>query len=250
MLKAQKEANMHMAMAISAVVGLAASVAGVGLSIAGGFKAAGAKMRKNALKAGGDGMDAPKSSTTKAEAGSIPVGSTTPPQRPTKAAPLTKPGESLPDQPVQPQFRPSRPNKPAPENKPGASTVSERPNDVQVPKEVGKKTPAEITREKDKIAIQERDAGAMQSAGNAISMAAPVLNNVAENFIQMVFKPDIAKTESELEISRTNKELKSKALDSSIQAFNGATDIVDGAVRSMDKLGDVIKANSINSRGG
>lgn len=247
MLKAQKEANMHMAMAISAVVGLAVSVAGVGLSIAGGFKAAGAKMRKNALKAGGDGMDAPKSNI-KAEAGGIPVGSRSP-ARPTKAAPLLKPGESLPNQPVQPQFRPSRPNKPAPE-KPVASTSSERPNDVQAPKEAGKRTPAEIRTEKDKIAIQQRDAGAMQSAGGAISAAAPVLNNVAENFIQMVFKPDIAKTERDLELSRANKELKSKALDSSIDAFRGATDIVDAAVRGMDKLGDVIKANSINSRGG
>lgn len=247
MLKAQKEANMHMAMAISAVVGLAVSVAGVGLSIAGGFKAAGAKMRKNALKAGGDGMDAPKSNI-KAEAGGIPVGSRSP-ARPTKAAPLLKPGESLPNQPAQPQFRPSRPNKPAPE-KPVASTSSERPNDVQAPKEAGKRTPAEIRTEKDKIAIQQRDAGAMQSAGGAISAAAPVLNNVAENFIQMVFKPDIAETERDLELSRTNKDLETKADEAARKAFDDATGIVDAAVRAMDKLSDVIKANSINSRGG
>lgn len=278
MLKAQKEANMHMAMAISAMVGLAVSVAGAGLSVAGGMKGAGAKMRANKLKAGGDTPDAP-TLKTEAKAGSVPVG-TNSPARPSKQAPLTKPGESIPDQPIQQQgFRPSRPNKPAPEKpvanpsdsqpvqnqtfspsrpskpapeKPVANSSSKPDNQpaAQAPEKAGKKQPDKAVSERDQIAADKRDAGTMSTIGHTITTSAPILNNIFENLIQMIAKPEIAKTERDLELSRANKELKSKALDSSIQAFNGATEIVDGAVRGMDKLGDVIKANSINSRGG
>lgn len=227
MAKAQTEANMHLALAISAMVGLAVSVAGTALSIAGSFKTAGAKIRKDALKAPGDGPDAPK--PTEARAGGTPNAVAT-----NKTAP-----KPLPKRPVADVDVP---------NQPTVTQPSAR-KDASVQKATGQKEPPNPTAEKERIVKDRRDAQVFSAVGQGMQAGANSVREIIDNIVQMIFKPILAKFDGDIEKTRAIKELASKALDSSIQAFNGGTDIVDGATRAMDKLSEVIKANSINSRG-
>lgn len=221
MAKAQTEANMHLALAISAMVGLAVSVAGTALSLGGLFKTSAAKARAKAL-------DAAEPTTPKAgdvQAGPTPLKTqANAPQRPSVNAPETAP--------VGREFSTSSTTQPG-----------------KAPKGLGKKEPATPQTEQQKAAEAKTSGKAMSVVGSGIQQSANSVREIIDNVIQMIFKPILAKFDGDIEKTRAVKDLASKALDSSIQAFNGANDIVDGATRAIDKLSETIRAHSINSRG-
>lgn len=281
MAKAQTEANMHLALAISAMVGLAVSVAGTALSVAGGLKASSAKGKKVALQAGGDDVPQQPGKTNDVKAGSLPVGGVKP------AKPLPTPPKNLdaPDAqqvPVNPNAKPLPKPQPKPQaqvnpvdvpdqppvvnqpvnntgvNQPAAANPNQvggtgnasnaQPDNASAARSVGDTKPSDPKSTMEQI-IKDKGAGkAMQSVGAGMQAAANSVREIIDNIVQMIFKPILAKFDGDIEKSRAVKELASKALDSCIQAFNSGTDIVDGVVRAMEKLNEVIKANSINSR--
>ena len=226
MAKAQTEANMHLAMAISAMVGLAVSIAGTALALGGLFKTSAAKSRAKALDL--DSPTTPKSGEV--QAGPSPLA----PKRPSVDAPQSPKNSYLTENTNSPVV--------------GREFPAGKPAGSKSPKALGKEPPAPVP-EQERIAQAKTTGKAMTMIGTGIQQSANSVKEIIENIVQMIFKPILAKFDGDIEKSRAVKDLASKALDSSIQAFNQANDMVDGATRAIDKLSETIKAHSINSRG-
>lgn len=169
-----------------------------------------------------------------------------PPVNPAPVQPVAQPVAGQPaqgGQPAQVNQPAGQGNQPAGQaNQPaGQANQPAQANPTEAPKP---KTPEEKYTEA-KLAGKR-----MSVIGAAVTQAANPITQIIENLIQMVYKPIIGAFDAKIELKRAEKELAQKALDSSIQSFNGATEVVDGATRAYDKTSETIKANSINSRGG
>lgn len=287
MAKAQTEANMHMALAISALVGLAVSVAGTALSLAGKMKSSSAKAKEEALD-----VDTPKTpSSTNLKAGAHSSVGSDRARTDTTVTPEDNPAQTLmqpAQRPNSPQvqanarpgdvdapqeYRPLRPDQPAPLDRPanarqqdqaanvqndaavpsaanpvaGANQSSRPAGDTNAPDAVGQAQPAPATTERAKLEEQKNLGKSMGIVGAGMQAAANSIREVIDNVIQMIYKPILANYDGDIEKERATKELASKALDSSAQGFSGATDLVNAANQGMDKLGDVVKANRIGN---
>lgn len=263
MAKAQTEANMHLALAISAMVGLAVAIAGTALSLAGSMKVGSAKARKEALKSDTDAPEVQKNKEVKAGPSADAVGSRVAP-KPLPKRPVAD--VDAPDQPVvQQQPQPGQGGRVNANGRPvdadvqnaqvnqnraaaNANDPNRAPVDAGTPETVGNAPAPKGKTTMEKIIDDKNTGQSMSIVGQGMQTAANSIREILDNVIQMIFKPILARYDGDIEKQRAVKDLASKALDSCIQAFNSGTDIVDAVARARDKLSEVIKANSINSR--
>lgn len=262
MAKAEKEAAMHMGIAICGVACVALAVVGTIMSAAAAFKGGTLKNEGAMLEA--KPVANPTASGT---AGAAHVAPVKPP--PNKAALLH---DSPPPSSNIVRTPPPRPNAPAPATYPAPSAASAPPAPKTVtfqtppaktqatapssaapanpstpgPQAKSEMTPDQKLSETMRINTAKADNKGMGALGTTLSTLGVPLNTVFENFIQMIFKPQIAAIDAQIELVRAIKELASKALDSSMQSFNQAIEALKEAIDLITRaIAESIKANSI-----
>lgn len=209
MAKAEKEAAMHMALAIAAVASLVVAIVGAGMTIVGKGMSTKAKNRIAELDEG-----------------------VTPPPNPQKTA---QAGANK-------NIAPSRPTTDAPQSAPEGRTIN---TDGQIKADAGKKpkrvqdmNAKERVEERQKMNDLDKRGDIFHGIGMAMTQATPSVGQIFENLIQMFFKPQIAHIEQQIELARASKDLASKALDSAIQGVNSAGQDLDAAMQSWTKEQD------------
>lgn len=214
MAKAEKEAAMHMALAIGAIASLAVAVIGAVMTVGGKAMSASAKSKLAAMDEGAPQPANPQKTTTAGTERT--VAPKTAQEPPPKLADTRT--DLLRDVPPDHKIKPK---------------TTDRP---QQPTE--ELSPQQKLSQKDKLIKQERDGESIAGIGSAFSMSTQSVNSIIENFIQMYFKPQVAYIEQQIELARASKELANKALDSATQGVNSAGQDLDNAMQSWVKEQD------------
>lgn len=99
-------------------------------------------------------------------------------------------------------------------------------------------TPEQKTAKMKDLQKEHRQAEAMGDFGTFLVQTNQSLNGIFTNFIQMVFKPEIAELERARTLSEARSKIISSALDYATQAFNTAGQIIDSAIQELQKIQD------------
>lgn len=244
MAKAEKEAAMHMALAIGAMASLGVAVGGTALSIGGKTTSTSARNRMAELDEGI--TPPPKPTTTQAGA------------QPGSVAPNT-PGPTVAERRANAYLPDNAPNPPPKSvaaknvvvndqgNAPGAlNTTPPSTNATSIKADIKttKNKPAQdLTPEQrvtERQALNKKDARGenLHMVGMAMTQATPAVGQIIENLIQMYYKPEIAYIEQQIELERAMKELWQKSWDTALQGFNGAGQEIDSAMQNWTKEQD------------
>ncbi|KAF3362294.1 hypothetical protein PHSC3_001123 [Chlamydiales bacterium STE3] len=95
-------------------------------------------------------------------------------------------------------------------------------------------TPAEIRRAQNVITGGDIAA----SLGHTFTQASPQLGNIADNLIQMMFKPEIGEIERETQIRQMQKQIAQQAMESASKDFGEAGQALDQALQALQKIQD------------
>lgn len=238
MAKAEKEAAMHMALAIGAVASLGVAVGGTALSIGGKAQSTTARNRLAEMDEGITPLPTP---TTSSAGATSSVGSKTPSTL-RQDTQLNSLGNSAPTPPpkLTPAQRAAHLNQPNPPQ--GTSTPPTATTKAKVKthenKPVQDMTPEQRVSERKKMNELDAKGENLHMIGMAMTQATPAVGQIIENLIQMYFKPEIAYIEQQIELERAMKELWQKSWDTALQGFNGAGQEIDSAMQNWTKEQD------------
>lgn len=243
MAAAQKEAQMYMTMAIASIVSLAVGAVGAGLSGVGKLKAAmkGAKLKE--LKQGKPLKEEP--GKMKGELGGAETTSVTKAKKAPKLDEETpakdKPAEAGADVSNAEAIKTEQ--KARKEEKAAVAKTDAKIDEskTEAKKSADEETPVrqkadieEITKTMKKRAYYE----AMGDFGSAMVQTNSALNSAMTNFIQMIYKPQIAEFERAKTLSEARSRIIGTVLDFASQAFNTASQIIDSAIQELQKIQD------------
>lgn len=214
--KAEQEAAMHMAQAIGGFASVGIAAFGTALSVGGRARATDAKNQSLAMDEGLSAKKPDKQVEVKAGA-TADVGTAKaakPVEQPSASADAT--ASKVADQKAALKHQ---------KKKDAAKADSERTIEQKVS-------------ERQKLNEKEASGENYASIGAGVTQLAMPASQIVDNFIQMYYKPLIAEYDQQMELVRAFKDILMKGIDSTAQAFSGATQEVDAAMNAAIKVQD------------
>lgn len=205
---AEKEAKMYMAMAIASLVSLGVGCVGAAMSGVGKFKGAMKGIEAKQMKSGMK-EKVPEKTNAEGRTGPDGIGN----DAKTKQTQTTKEAKQLDKD----------------------ATLANEKTDGKNTGRVETKTDMEKWKELKK---SEARYGALGDAGTLLVQSNTSLNNILTNFIQMVFKPEIAALERARTLSEASQKIAASSLEYASQAFSTASQAIDAALQLLQKIQD------------